>query len=106
MVGILAGVVSASGQTVTSRGLQEKFVSILVLELVGERVEVKGTSNRESNDKIWGGNEGVRSRVSIVTTGEVSVVRRDNGVGLTLLNVLTIPLTDARTTAIEQLVMR
>ena len=38
--------------------------------------------------------------VSVVTAGEVTVVRGDDGVSLSLLDVLPIPLTDTRTTRI------
>lgn len=40
------------------------------------------------------------SRVGIVTSSEVSVVRRDNRVSLALLDVLSIPLANARSTSV------
>lgn len=41
-------------------------------------------------------------RVGVVSTGEVSVVRSDDGVGFTLLDVLSVPLTDTRTTGVGE----
>ena len=44
------------------------------------------------DDEIRGGDKGVGSRVSIVTSSEVTVVGGDNGVSLSLLDILTVPL--------------
>ncbi|KNC29425.1 hypothetical protein FF38_06588 [Lucilia cuprina] len=41
-------------------------------------------------------------RVGIITTGEVTIVRGDNGVLVALLNVLTIPLTNAGPAGVSQ----
>ncbi|KAI6755925.1 hypothetical protein HG531_005031 [Fusarium graminearum] len=67
---------------------------------VGERVEVKGASNRHGDDQIGRGDERVGGRVTVVSAGEVTVVRRDDGVGLALLDVTSIPLTNAGTTSV------
>ena len=44
----------------------------------------------------------MRGRVGIVTTGEVTVVRRDDRVLLALLHVLTVPLADAGSASVGQ----
>lgn len=100
LVGVTARVVALVGKTVTSGGLQLELLAILVLEGVGNRVEVEGTSNAHGNDKVRRCDEGVGGRVGIVTTGEVTVVGRDDRVGSTLLDILAIPLTDARTAGV------
>lgn len=75
LVGVVSRIVATAGKTFASRGLQKELVAVLVLELVCQGVEVKAAGNRESNDQIRRGDEGVGSRVSIVATGEVTVVR-------------------------------
>ena len=102
LVGVAAGVVATAGETVTSRGLKLELLAILVLKSVGEGVEVESTSNAQSNDKVGGSDESVGSRVGIVTTSEVTVVRRDNGVGGTLLDILAVPLSNARTAGVGE----
>ena len=42
------------------------------------------------------------SKVRIVTATEVAVVRRDNRVLFTFLHVVTVPLTNARTTSVGE----
>jgi hypothetical protein len=42
----------------------------------------------------------VSSGVGVITTGEVTVVRGNNGVLVALLDVLTIPLTNAGTASV------
>ncbi len=100
LVGVTAGVVTPVGKTVTGGGLELELLAILVLEGVGKRVEVEGTSNAQGNNKVGRRDEGVGGRVGVVTTGEVTVVGRDDRVGFALLDVLAIPLTDARTAGV------
>jgi hypothetical protein len=100
LVGVTAGIVATAGKTVTGGSLELELLAVLVLEGVGQGVEVEGTGNSHGDDEVRGGNEGVGSGVGIVTTGEVTVVRRDDGVGLTLLDILTIPLSNARTAGV------
>lgn len=102
LVGVVTGVVATSGETITRGGLEEELVAILILELVGQGVEVQGTGDGESDDEVRGGDEGVSGRVAVVSPGEVTVVRRDDRVGLALLDVLTIPLTNARTASVGE----
>ena len=102
LVGVHTGVVATLGETVTGGGLEHEVVAVLVLEGVGERVEVQGTSNGHGDDQIGRGNEGVGGRVGVVTASEVTVVGGDDGVGITLLHVLTVPLTNARATGVSQ----
>jgi hypothetical protein len=60
------------------------------LEEGKEKSDIPG--NCHSDNEIGGGDEGVGGRVGIVTSSEVSVVRGDDGVSLTLLDVLSVPL--------------
>jgi len=96
LVGILTGVESSVGKTLSGRGGEQELVAILVLELVGQRVEVERSSDGHGNDKIGRGNERVGGGVAIVATGEVTVVGREDRVSLALLDVLAIPLSNAR----------
>ena len=76
--------------------------TISALQGVGERVEVQSASNGEGCDKLGRCDESVGGRVSVITAGEVTVVRGHNGVLLSLLDILTVPLTNARATSIGQ----
>lgn len=100
LVGVTAGVVALSRETLTGGGLEHELLAVLVLQLVGERVELEGTGNGHGDDQVGRGDESVGGGVGIVTTGEVTVVGGDDRVGLTLLDVLTIPLSNARTAGV------
>ena len=100
LVGVTAGVVALGGKTLTSRRLKEELLAILALQLVGERVELEGTGNGHGNNKVGGGDEGVGGRVGVITASEVTVVGGDDGVRLALLDVLTVPLSNARTAGV------
>jgi len=102
LVGVTAGVVAASRKSIALRRREHELLAIGTNELVLERVEGELAGNGHGNDDIRRGNKSVGSRVAIVTTGEVAVVGRDNGVDLALLDVLTIPLADARTASVGQ----
>lgn len=93
LVCVGASVEAVGGKTLAGRGLELELVAVLVLEGVGERVEAEGASNRHGGDQVGGGDEGVGGRVGVVTTGEVTVVGRDDRVLLTLLDVAAVPLT-------------
>lgn len=95
LVGVTSGIVATLRKTSTGGRLELELRTIGSLKLVGHRVEAEVTSNGHSGDNIRRSDEGVGGRVGIVTSGEVTVVRRDDGVGLTLLDILTIPLTNA-----------
>ena len=100
LVGVTAGVVALGRKTLTRGSLELELLAVLVLEGVGKGVELEGTSNGHCNDKVGGSNERVGGGVSVVTTGEVTVVGRDDGVGLALLHILTVPLANARTASV------
>ena len=100
LVGVTARVVALGRKTITRWGLEHEVVAVLVLQGVGERVEFESTGNGHGKDKIGRGDESVGGGVGIVTTGEVTVVGRDDRVGLTLLHILTVPLSNARTTGV------
>ena len=95
LVGVLARVVSAVGKTGTAGGREVEVVSVLVLDGVGQGVEVQGSGNGEGRDQVRGGDKGVGLGVGVVTAGEVTVVRRQDGVGSSLGNISAIPLTNA-----------
>jgi hypothetical protein len=111
--------VAVGGKTSTSGLLEHELVAVLVLEGVGERVEVQGAGKRHGDNEIGGGNEGVSggvaARVStrtyglcgqeflrVVASGEVTVVGRDDGVGSSLLNIAAVPLSNARTAGVSK----
>lgn len=100
LVGVTASIVAASGQAVTGGSLELELLAILALKGVGDGVEVESTSNGHGDDQVGRGNERVSGGVGVVTASEVTVVGRDDGVGLTLLHVLAVPLTNARPTGV------
>jgi len=103
LVGVTSGVVSTLGQirTVSGRS-KEELLSILALKGVGQRVEVQGTGNGEGSNQIGGGDKSVGSGVGVVAASEVAVVRRDDGIGLTFLDVLTVPLSNTGSASVGQ----
>jgi hypothetical protein len=109
--------VAVGGKTSTSGLLEHELVAVLVLEGVGERVEVQGAGKRHGDNEIGGGDErvsgGVAVKVStrtdgicgqeflrVISSGEVTVVGRDDRVGGALLDVAAVPLSDARTAGV------
>ena len=67
-------VIPIHGKSITSRRCQLEVIAILILERIGERIEVQAASKGHGNNEIGRGHEGVSGWVSIVTSGEVSVV--------------------------------
>lgn len=102
LVGVTARVVALGGETLSSRRLEQEFIAVLVLQLVSEGVELECTSNSHGDNKVGRSDEGVGSRVGIVTASEVTVVGGDDRVRLALLDVPAIPLTDARTAGVGE----
>jgi len=102
LVGVHTRVVTLGGETVTGRGLEHELVAVGTLELVGQGVEVEGTGNSHGDDQVGGGDESVGGGVGVVTASEVTVVGRDDGVGLTLLHILAVPLTNAGTAGVGE----
>jgi hypothetical protein len=94
LVGVLSWVVAVGGQTQTSWLLELELLAIAARKLVCEWVEIQCPSNGHCDNEIRRGDEGVGGWVGIVTSSEVTVVGRDDGVGLTLLDVGSVPLTD------------
>lgn len=75
---VLSGVV-ALGRELKARGVREpKLLAVGTLERVGHRVKGEVTSKDHGSDKIRRSNKGMGSRVGIVSTSKVSVVRGDN----------------------------
>ena len=100
LVGVTTGVVALSRETLTGGGLKLELLAILVLQGIGERVELEGTGDSHGNNKVGGSDEGVGGGVGVVTASEVTVVGGDDRVGLALLNILTVPLSNARTASV------
>jgi hypothetical protein len=75
LVGILSGVVSSCGEPFSSWRGQEELIAILILELIGQGIEVEGAGDGHGHHEVWGCDKGVSSGVSIVTPSEISVVR-------------------------------
>lgn len=66
------------------------------------RIEIQGSGQSESGGQFRGGDETVSGGVGVVTSGKVTVVRCDDGVLVAFLDVLAIPLTDARSAGVGQ----
>ena len=90
MIGILAGIVAVGGKAVAGGLLELELGSVGRSQEILDWIEVQGTRNRQSHDKVRRSDEGVGGRVGIVTSSEVTVVRRDDGVGLALLDILSV----------------
>jgi hypothetical protein len=97
LVGVLSWVVSIGGQTHTGWRLELELLAVAAGEFIFGWIEVQSASNSHGNDKVGRCDEGVGGGVGIVTTGEVTVVGRDDRIGLTLLDVCAVPLSDTRT---------
>lgn len=102
LVGVTAGVVALGGETLSSRRLEQELIAVLVLQLVSEGVELEGTGNGHGDDKVGRSDEGVGSRIGVVTASEVTVVGGDDGVRFALLDVLAVPLSNARTAGVGE----
>jgi hypothetical protein len=116
--GVLARVIAAGWEFETGGIAEFECLTISTLQRVGKRVEGEVAGEGHGSDDIWGSDEGVGGRVGIVTTREVTVVRGDDcgqgvspnlikdpprvrtRVDLALLDVLAIPLSNARPTSI------
>jgi hypothetical protein len=92
---VLSRVVATWGEFIT-RGIREfEFLAVRALESVRHRVEGQITCKGHSSYDIRGSDECMGGWVGIVTTSEVPVVACDNRVDLALLDVATIPLSNA-----------
>ena len=100
LVSVLAGVVASFRETVTGGRSKLELLAVLVLQGVGKRVEVERSGDRHGDNQIGRGDERVSGGVTVVSASEVTVVRRDDRVGLTLLDITSVPLTNARTTSV------
>ena len=86
----------------SSRVREPERLAVGADELVSHGVEAEVAGESECGDDVRRSDECVGSGVSVVTAGEVTVVRGDDGVGLALLDVATIPLTATRTARVGQ----
>jgi hypothetical protein len=100
LVSVLARVVASGRETVTSGRSKLELLAVLVLQGIGKRVEVEGSGDGHGDNQIGRGDERVSGGVTVVSAGEVTVVRRDDRVGLTLLYITSVPLTNARTASV------
>lgn len=63
---------------------------------ISQRIERQATGQHHSGDELWRGDKRVCVRVGVVASGEIAIVRGDDGVFGVFGHVLTIPLADAR----------
>jgi len=102
LVGVFSGIKATRRQLLAGRALELELLAVSTSQLVLQRVEGQVARNGEGGDDLGGGDEGMGSRVAVIPLGEVPVVGGDDGVLDTLLHVLTLPLSDARTAGIAQ----
>lgn len=69
---------------------------------VGSRVEIETSGQRERHHHFGRRHEAVRGGIRVVPPREVPVVRGDDGVLLSLLYILAVPLPDARPARVRQ----
>lgn len=100
--GVLSRVVTSSGEFVTGRVGELELLAIGTLQGVGQRVEGQVTGKGHGGNEIGRGDKGVRSRVGVVSASEISVVRSDDGILLSLLDVSSVPLTDTGSTGVGE----
>mmetsp|Transcript_32519 Transcript_32519/g.81519 ORF Transcript_32519/g.81519 Transcript_32519/m.81519 type:complete len:453 (-) Transcript_32519:772-2130(-) len=100
--GILSWVKATSWQFITMRRRKLELRAIGGLQGVGERVECQITSKCECSGDLRAGHKGVCLFVAIVTAGKVAVVRGDNAVRFTILDIFALPLTDAGTARVGE----
>lgn len=99
-VGVLSGVVTVRRELLSIGVGELEVLSVSSLERVGEGVEGERSSEDHGGDEIGGSDESVGVDVGVVPSGEVSVVGSDDGVSGSLGNILTVPLSDTRSTGV------
>jgi hypothetical protein len=102
LVSVLTGIVTLGGELETGGVGELELLAVGTLERVGQGVEGQRTGKRHGGDKVGRGDKGVGGRVGVVTTSEVSVVRGDDRVLVTLLDVLPVPLSDTGSTGVGE----
>lgn len=100
--GVLAGVVTLGRELITGGVGEFKCLAVRSSQSVRERVEAEVTSKGHGSDDVGRSDEGVRSRIRIITASEVTVVGSDDGVNLAFLDVLSVPLANARSASVGQ----
>ena len=100
--GVLARVVAAGRKLVARRVAEFELLAICALQRIRDRVEVETTGKDHGGDEIRAGDEGMRCRVSVVAASKVAVVRGDDAVLGALLDVLTVPLANARSARVSE----
>lgn len=101
-VGVLTSIVSTGREFLARRVRELELFAVGTLERVGHGVEGEGSTKDHGGDEIGRGDESVGGSVGVVTTGEVSVVRGDDRVLGTLGDVLSVPLSDTRSTGVRE----
>lgn len=76
---LLSLVVALNGELLALGSLELELLAVGTLDGVGEGVEGERTTEDHGGDHVGGGDEGVGSGVGVVASGEVTVVRRDDG---------------------------
>ncbi|RUS89006.1 hypothetical protein EGW08_003253, partial [Elysia chlorotica] len=104
LVCVLTRVEAFGGQLVTVWALQLELLSCIRggAELVCEGVEREVTGYGEGGHQFRGGHKRMSRWVGIITPCEVTVVRRDDGILLSLFHILSVPLSNARATGVGQ----
>merc|ERR1719244_2353929 len=102
LIGIFTRSESIGRQTISVRIRQLQFRSISSWQAVGEGVEVQGASQSESYSHLRTGDETMSCRVGVIPACEVPVVTCDDGVLLPLGHILSIPLSNTRSTSVSQ----
>lgn len=100
LVGILPWVKVQSGKLFCIWSLRLELLAIHAYQEARLCVEFKDSRNGQGRDNLWGCEKGMGFRASITAAGEVPVVGGDDGALLPLLDVVPVPLADARVTSI------
>ena len=92
----------ASGSSSPTGTTSDDLIAVVVGDGVAHRVEVEGPGESQGDDRLGRRDEGQRGGEAVVALGEVAVVRGDDGVDVALLDVVALPLADARSAGVGQ----
>ena len=95
LVGVNTWIESLSWELVTRWCLKLELLAVLIGERVGQWVESQVTSEGQSSDDFWRCDKCVSLWVCVVTASEVTVIRGDDRVLVSLFDVLSIKGIDA-----------
>ena len=98
----LARVEAALGQLVGGRCLEQDLGAVVAHDRFTREVDVEATRERHGDHGLRRPDERERSGVAVVALREVAVERRDDRVHLARLDVVALPLTDARAAGVRE----